>query len=349
VSEPTIATPRGTPLRLENMRLVPPAQKEQDIVAQIPVDAAPFFDIEIDAPGKNTINAGGIVSVDVSGSARVTGSLGRPSVQGDFLTEGGALQYLLGRFTIDKGGRVTLVYRGNSGYVDFDENDPVTARTTAYLRPGESLQTGTQSRGGPPIASTQPSTEGRGTRYKITTELAGRFAFGASATPSSNTFKISPSSDPPLTPTEIYSLLLPRAQLASAASGDFSRFSQDIANNIINNSVIPGLFTPIEDRLASTFGLEQFSVDYSTSAPITFTLLKRLPDPLERFLITYTRSVQSGGGTRAGGQVPYTAGLLFELYQLRSRPDKPVPRIQFGVFTNEQQDLSGNLRATIAY
>ncbi|MBC7804884.1 MAG: translocation/assembly module TamB domain-containing protein [Akkermansiaceae bacterium] len=348
VSGPTIATPSDMPLQVQNVRIVPPGQAEQTDSVAIPVPAPPYFNIEIDAPGKNTIAVGGIVSVDVSGTASLDGSLGRPSLRGDFLTQGGALQYFLGRFTLDKGGAVSLNYLGNTGNVEFSSSNPVTARTTAYLRPGASLNAESQTRGGLPIASTQPSIDGRGTRYKITAQLGGRFNFGANVDPANNSFKITPSSDPPLTPSQIYALLVPSSQLASAASGNFEEAGKQLLETALNQGVIPGLFSPIEQRLANSFGLEQFTVDYSPSAPLTVNLLKRLPDPLDRFLVSYTRTLQNNG-VRSGGPVPFTAGFLFELYELRVQPNQPIPRISFGLFTNEQQDFTGNLRATIIY
>lgn len=348
IATPLIATPAGEPLRLTNLRLIPPGGQDSKDASPIVADAGPRFAIEIDAPGKNTIAVGGLVSIDVSGTATLNGSLGRPSLRGNFLTQGGALQYFLGRFTLDKGGAVSLNYLGNTGNVEFSESNPVTARTTAYLLPGNTLDGESTTRGGLPIASAQPTVDGRGTRYKVTAQLAGRINFGANANPANNTFKPIFSSEPQLTPSQIYALLIPRSQLAGVASGNFQEATSQLLNTVLNQSVIPGLFAPIEQQLANTFGLEQFSVDYSPTAPLTINLLKRLPDPLDRFLVSYTRSVQTSG-VRSGGPVPYTAGVLFELYELRVKPNQPIPRIQFGLFTNEQQDLTGNLRATIIY
>ncbi|MBC8135642.1 MAG: translocation/assembly module TamB domain-containing protein [Fibrella sp.] len=348
VATPLIATPAGEPLRVTNLRLIPPGSQPENDAAPVVADAGPRFAIEIDAPGKNTIALAGLVSIDLSGTASLGGSLGRPSLQSSFLTQGGVLQYFLGRFTLDKGGAVSVNYLGNTGNVEFSESNPVTARTTAYLLPGNSLDGTSQTRGGLPIASARPTADGRGTRYRITAQLAGRFNFGANANPENNTFKPIFTSEPQLSESQIYALLVPRSQLAGVASGNFQQATGQLLNTVLNQSVIPGLFSPIEQRLADTFGLEQFSVDYSPSAPLTINLLKRLPDPLDRFLVSYTRSVQTSG-VRSGGPVPFTAGLLFELYELRVRANQPIPRISFGLFTNEQQDVTGNLRATILY
>ncbi len=348
IATPLIATPPGEPLRLTNLRLIPPGTQPDNDVVPVVADAGPRFAIEIDAPGKNTVALAGLVSIDVAGTASLKGSLGRPSLRGDFQTQGGVLQYFLGRFTLDKGGDVSLNYLGNTGSVEFSDSHRVTARTTAYLRPGESLSGDSQMRGRVPVGSARPTADGRGTRYRITAQLAGKINFGANAKPENNSFKIIPSSDPPLTESQIYALLVPRSQLEGVASGNFQAATGQLLDTILTQSVIPGLFSPIEQRLADTFGLEQFSVDYSPTAPLTINLLKRLPDPLDRFLVSYTRSVQTSG-VRAGGPVPFTAGLLFELYELRVRPNQPIPRISFGLFTNEQQDFTGNLRATILY
>ncbi|MBC8143121.1 MAG: translocation/assembly module TamB domain-containing protein [Armatimonadetes bacterium] len=344
IAAPLIATPAGQPLVVTKTRIVPPGTASSNDQPTVPVDSGPRFNIEIDAPGKNNISIPLVASVDVSGSATITGNAGRPAVRGRFVTEGGVLQYYIGRFTVDKGGAATLNFVADRGDVTFDN---VVARTTAYLRPGASLSGVTQRRGEPPIAASQPGLDGAGTRYKITARLDTKLFFGVGEEDRNGSFKLNMTSDPALAPAQIYALLVPQATLADAASGDLTKAGRELLTTALQQSVLPGLFAPLEQGLANTFGLEQFSLDYSPSSPLNITLLKRLPDPLQRFVVQYTRSLQTN--SRTNTQPPYTVGLLYELYELRTKPGQPIPRLQFGFFTDEQRTFSGSLRATILY
>lgn len=344
VSTPLIATPVGQPLTVTKTRLVPPGAGGNDKQRTGSAPIAARFNIEVVAPGKNNLSIPLFASLDVSGSATITGNVGRPVVRGRFVTEGGVLQYYIGRFTVDKGGAATLNFAGDRGDITFDN---VVARTTAYLRPGASLSGATQTRGGLPIAASQPGLDGAGTRYKITARVENKLFFGTGAEDRNGSFKLAMTSDPDLTDTQIYALLVPQATLADAAAGDLTKAGTQLLTTALQQSVLPGLFAPLEQTLANTFGLEQFSLDYSPTSPLNITLLKRLPDPLQRFMVQYTRSVQTN--SRTNTQTPYTVGLLYELYQLRTKPGQPIPRIQFGFFTDEQRTFSGSLRATILY
>jgi len=63
---------------------------------------------------------------------------------------------------------------------------------------------------------------------------------------------------------------------------------------------LPTLLSPIEQSIANTFGLEDFSVDYSPDAPVLVTLSKQL---LPRLTATYTR----GFGARTPGATALVA------------------------------------------
>jgi len=76
----------------------------------------------------------------------------------------------------------------------------------------------------------------------------------------------------------------------------------------ISGIALPALLSPLEDSIASTFGLQDFSVDYSPNAPVEVTLSKELAP---RLTATYQRAF----GARTPGAV--NSILLPPQYQLK--------------------------------
>ena len=87
-------------------------------------------------------------------------------------------------------------------------------------------------------------------------------------------------------------------------------------------------------------------LEYNPNAPLTVRFVKRLPDPLDHFLVEYTRSLQTRAQTTA--IQPYTFRFSYELYQLRQTRGV-LPRLQIGVQLNDQRAFTTFLQGTINY
>jgi hypothetical protein len=362
LSRPLIATAAGQPVRVRDTRVQLPTAEGDTNENRPPFPILPRFDLSGEIVNRATLVGTGLLpfSFDVDGFATVRGQLFDPATQrgaldirGDFETLGGYLQYAFARFTVDKGGAVTLAYQNDGGYIGLDN---VTAKARVYQPRGAVLNADTRlSQGGGggyvPIGTQQPDLNG-GTRYRITATLGGRYPLGdrvpQGQDPAEATnFTISLTSDPFLTDQQIIALIGTKAQLETAARGDIGLALQQGFQQALQSSILPGVFQPFENQVASALGLESFSLDLGSDAP-AFTVLKRLPDPLDRFVIGYTRALRPTSNTSAGSVQPYTISLSYDFKEL-NLANRYRPRLQVGAQTDEQRNFTGYLRALITY
>jgi len=141
-------------------------------------------------------------------------------------------------------------------------------------------------------------------RYKITAHISGLLNV-----PNRLTLDLT-SSPAGLTRQQMLAALVQEdvyLQLARGGGGAEDALKSQLGA-VISGIALPALLSPLEDSIASTFGLQDFSVDYSPNAPVEVTLSKELAP---RLTATYQRAF----GARTPGAV--NSILLPPQYQLK--------------------------------
>jgi|GEM_PF-5612296 Uncharacterized protein conserved in bacteria len=326
---PKLTTPR--PIRVADTRVQLPTRPGPDPSERRLGLVNPEFDMTVVIADKASIQTAGALrlSIDLGGRLSVAGTLADPVADGRFRTLGGYLQYATAYFRIQKDGEVEFRYQGQQANITFDDVVATTpSRVTRMAEDNPRLRE----------------------RYKVTATLNGPLALGEDVDRQTEDAAklLSFTSDPPLPESEIIALIGNQQQIEAVARGDVNLALRSGFEQVLQSSVLPGLFAPLGERLAFSLGLEEFGVDYAPDAPVTVRLSKRLPDPLDAFLLSYSRSLNSGG-LSAGEPLPFSVSLLYEFYEVRGAGRRYVPRISVGISTNEQRDHAGFLRATVNY
>lgn len=375
---PRIATPTGQPLVLTDTVLRVPAAAAPLAAPGLAPPINPSFDVQISVPQKAAVTNPTLFRFEATGGATAQGRLFRevspedsgltPEQQRAFLrangpralvgvpdysvlatlrTVGGYILLPTARFTVKKDGVVNLRYGNVVNPGVSVEN--IAAKTRVYASQGVASNIGgfgqTNSGGALAVTTQRPATV-PSQPYDVTITLNGSLDLlnEGSDLRGSNT-RIAFTSDPPLPEAQIVALLLPQ-QLNQIGKGSTNQVFQSFATQALTASYLPQALSPITSTVASTFGLEDFTVNYNPDAPLQIRILKRLPDPFERFLVDVSRTF----GTRNQPNVvqPYLFGVSYELYQF-SGSQRYLPRLRLGFESNEQRTLTYFLRGSVSY
>jgi hypothetical protein len=257
------------------------------------------------------------------GNMTIQGSLDRPDVRGHIAIQGGRFAFPTAVFTIVPGGTVDLVYNppdeiAERVYITATTSVDISQATLASNMPAAGVTMPAYSTTGE-YSVLQPTTGGH---YQITVTIQGLLN-------APNQLQLSFTSNPPgLLPQQIYAALGGQQALNNLAGGNVQLALQQEASQVFTSYAVPTLLSPVETGIAQTFGLENFSIDYSPLAPVAVTLTKKV-GPREE--LTYMQLVTA----RQPGVVAST--LRPPEYQIKLNYDITD---QFGLYvsTDDQQD-----------
>lgn len=172
-------------------------------------------------------------------------------------------------------------------------------------------------------------------RYKITAHISGLLNV-----PDKFTLDLT-SSPPGLTRQQMLAALVQEDAYLRLTRGGGS--AEDALKTQLSAAfstvALPTLLSPIEQSIANTFGLEDFSVDYSPDAPVLVTLSKQL---LPRLTATYTRGfgARTPGATALAVAPPqYTLKLGYGFSS----------HFQFSVSTDDQRNNTAALEGIFGF
>lgn len=329
LAQPTIQTRDGNPLVLDDAVLQMPTRQSTGDPTARDYPMNPVFAIDVAIGNKAVIaSAGNTYRVETDGGGSIGGTLSDPVVRATLQVLGGYFRLPTALFRVQRGGTVTLALRPPQEPIiqvaDF------VARTTLYTRAGIAPTLGVRASQGI-FASADRPVAGGATSYRITARLDGPLL-------NLDPRNLELESDPPLERSQIFSLIGSEQQIALAASGDVERALALQFSQVVNSSLVPTLLSPIETSVASALGLEEFGLEYNLDVPLTLRFVKRFPDPFERFLIAFTRSV-GARSSNPGFPQPYNLRLYYEL----------GPRLQIGISTDEQREQTVFLRGSLSF
>ncbi len=347
-----ISTPPGQPILLANTYVQLPTRTAPETEGGDVPAINPTLDVAVDFGKGATLASAGTFSLQAEGDVTAEGRLFGQSqnalqVQSNLTTTGGYFSYGLGQFRVQRGGDINLRFSTTTG-LGVTVRD-VTAKQKFYNQNANAPSLA--ARASDPTAvfgSTQPPTATRSNGYNITVQVDGPLLLSeqTAGTPGQDGPTLTFSSDPPLSREEILALIGTREQIELAARGNVQQALSLGIRQALASSFVPRLLAPLEGQVATSLGLEEFGVEYNPNAPLTIRFVKRLPDPFDRFLAEYTRSLQTRSQTTA--IQPYTFRLSYELYQLRQTRGV-LPRLQIGVQLNDQRSFTTFLQGTINY
>ena len=348
----TVSTPPREPIRLTNTYVQLPT-RPAPLATKTTVPAVnPSLAIAIDLGKGATIASAGTFSLQAAGDVTANGQLFGQSqnglrVQSSLTTTGGFFSYGIGQFKVQRGGDINLRFSSEAG-LGVTVRD-LTAKRKFY--PRSAAAPTLEARASDPssvFGSTQPPTATRSNGYNITVRVDGPLLLSdqAAGTPGQNGPALTFTSDPYLPRDDILALIGTKDQIELAVKGDFSQAVALGVSQAFTSTYVPRLLAPLEGQVASAFGLEEFGLEYDPNAPLTIRIVKRLPDPFDRFLIDYTRSISTRSQTTA--TQAYVFRLNYELYQLRQTRGV-LPRLQIGVQLNDQRAFTTFLQGTINY
>lgn len=330
LAEPRIATAGGRPLRISDAFFQTPTRQLVGGGPGRPLPVAVAFDVEAVIDRRAILASANTFRIEADGGFQVQGALtgpNLPTVAGGLRVLGGFFRLPTARFVVQRGGQISLSFRPPA-----DPNIAVSnlvARATVYapadVRPTLSVRA---SQGFVP--STTPSATGRSTRYRITAEINGSLL-------DPNGLDLNPTSDPPLEEAQILALLGSQQQIEQATQGNVQGALKGAFSGVLTNSLLPTLLSPLESGVSSLLGLEEFTLEYNPDAPLSVRFVKRLPDPFERYVISYTRSL--GARLAPNEPEPYELRLFYEL----------GTRLQVGASTDEQRETTFFLRGSLSY
>jgi hypothetical protein len=349
----TISTPQNQPIRLSDTYVQLPTRTAPEVKeTTIPV-INPTLAVAVSFEKGATIASAGTFALQAEGDVTANGLLFGQSqnalqVQSTLTTTGGYLSYGLGnQFRVQRGGDINLRFSAKNGL-------SVTVRDLAARQKFYNKNAGAPTlaaRASDPttvFGSTQPPTSTRSNGYTVTVRVDGPLLLSdqAVSTPGQGGPTLTFTSDPYLSRDEILALIGTREQVELAARGNVQQALSLGVQQALTSTFVPRLLAPFEGQVATAFGLEEFGLEYNPNAPLTVRFVKRLPDPLDRFLVDYTRSLQTRAQTTA--IQPYTFRFSYELYQLRQTRGV-LPRLQIGVQLDDQRAFTTFLQGTINY
>ena len=348
----TVSTAPKAPIRITNTYVQLPTRTAPVATKTTVPSINPSLDVAIDLGQGATIASPGTFSLQAAGDVTANGQLFGQSqnglrVQSSLTTTGGFFSYGIGQFKVQRGGDINLRFSSEAGLGVTVK--AVTAKRKFY--PRNAATPTLAARASDPssvFGSTQPPTSTRSNGYNITVQVDGPLLLSdqAVSTPGQNGPTLTFSSDPYLPRDDILALIGTKDQIELAVKGDFSQAVALGVSQAFTSTYVPRLLAPLEGQVASAFGLEEFGLEYDPNAPLTIRIVKRLPDPFDRFLIDYTRSISTRSQTTTGQA--YVFRLNYELYQLRQTRGV-LPRLQIGVQLDDQRAFTTFLQGTINY
>ncbi len=338
LEQPVIATRRGAPLVVADAQFQTPTQEAPENRGGGTYPVNPRFDVALSIERRAAITSQNTFRIEAGGALDIAGTLAAPNIRGSLDVLGGFFRLPTARFVIQRGGEIDLAFR--------PPDEPLfrvsglVARTTLYPLSGVTPSLGVRANQGMFASATPPST-GRSTRYRITAVVDGSLVKrlpGGESEVRLDPEDLDLSSDPPLDERQIVALIGSEQQIARAIGGDVQGALSQTFTQVLNSSLVPSLLSPLERSVASAFGLEEFALEYNPDAPLTLRLVRRFPDPFERFVVSYTRGL-GRTGLGPGVPEPYDLRLLYEL----------GPRLQIGVSADEQRDYVFFLSGSLSY
>jgi hypothetical protein len=248
----------------------------------------PRFDISV-ALGKNVTVTNSLMAASLTTSGgqpiKLTGLLSAPKLAGSLVIESGKLTFPTARFTIARGGRVDVRYPGVTASEDGKAGLEVAVNLTAtsYV--------------------TATSVTGVRRRYRVTVEARGPLLERPSESedPTAGRLKLTYRTEPP-------DLALSQAGVAQrvtallggqeAIQAVFSRQGNvggvlmGQAVDYLGGALLPDVFGEL--GLGRTLGLQEFSVDYSSTGAFVLRMSRELFGPFD---IAYWRRVAGGKET----------------------------------------------------
>ena len=326
---------------------------------------SPSFDnIPIIVDGKAIVADQGTYRFEANGSAYINGKFAPNGAGGTGLdvsatlnTVGGYFQLPTFRFSVEKGGTITLRYGGvNSGVI----TNNVVAKTKIYAPAGTNISSYARSAQGGPIGSSLSSPLSTTTRYDVTMTLNGPLNIlstdGATTAPAQSAtsltnqqseLQITFTSDPALSKDQIIALLGTQQQADLARQGQVDAAFRSFASQALYSGLVPRYLAPITEGIQSTLGLSDLRIDYNPDGTSNIFVAKQLKDPFERFVLELQQTIQTRS-SQLTSQQPYLLSLNYELFRLK--PNSRIqPRMRVGVSQNEQRAVTYFLRGTIAY
>jgi autotransporter translocation and assembly factor TamB len=201
----------------------------------------------------------------MEGALSITGSLQQPAMTGVFNIARGSLNLPTARLRISPESTILLSYP-----VENREGE-ITARLDL------NLQTTTH------VVATDFT--GDPQRYLVTLTIRGPLD-------DPENFTMTASSDPPgLSERRILALLGRGSALEALATGRSpSEVFREQLSDVVTGQLLPTLLDPLEIGIATTFGLEQFVLDYNPLSPLSIYLVKNLWDGVG---VSYRRTFSS--------------------------------------------------------
>ena len=352
--KPSIITPvDGAPIKITEAEIRPPTVTKEQTPKKEDGAFQPSLDMLISLPEKTVLvsssyrfEAKGYRDFTVKGNPLASTTSSNPlSFTAELVTIGGFFQLPTTRFKVARGGRINVRYGGiTSGIVLTD----VSASSKVSLRRGVSL--GTTAGRDALTSNSDPTTPV--SRYDITLTLNGPVSiFEDNTAPQGvngrdQSLQIKFTSDPYLPQEQILSLVGAQNALQAAQQGQLEGAAKGLVEQALRSSYFPGLVSQLTGGVAETLGLDDLTVDYNFDDQLRLRVLKRLPDPFERFIVDYSRTFQQRATPNQ--LAPYTFSFSYELYQF-SANYKIQPRLSLGFQTNEQRNYTYFLRGTVSY
>ena len=334
---PTISTPVNSPLQLTDATGTIPSAQAQAGTSTGP----PLFDpnlnlvVLLGGGGKTITVSNALLRADADGEVSLTGRLSDPQLAAHLAIARG--QFILPPATRLKfvrspeGNLVSVKYptpdpqTGAAGlrtYVDLtaEASVSISQAQLAAFRPAVSTGVGGEA---VPVGNTATTTSAfnQAQRYTVTAHIHGVL--------NDPNLQIDLTSSPAgLSRQDMLVALTGVSSLPGLFGSDAQSALQTELAYALTSVGLPMLLTPLENSIASTFGLTDFDVAYSPDSPVLVTLSKQLAPRLE---VTYIRSFgASAPGTVNSVTMPpqYTLKLGYGL----------THRLQVSVSTDDQRN-----------
>lgn len=334
---PRVATTGATPLLIsEAVLTLPGATGAQGTSSTAPA-FNPQFDLHMDIGGKGkTISVrSALLQADANGDLAVGGDLSQPELIGHFSVYKGyfnlppstRLRFIRPVGTVDLTYPVSLPSPLGGDQPGMETRVDLTAQANVSVSPNvlaANTSAVQNSFGGP---ASQGFLAGgsldRPRRYTIKAHI-----YGLLSVPDRLNIDLE-SSPGGLQRSQMLAALVPAGTLGSLFGGGTGaqRGLEEEFKNALNAVAIPTLLQPFETQIANTFGLSDFSVDYSPNGTLV-TLIRPITPRLEA---TYIRSV----GSRTPG--PVNSLLSTPQYTLKLGYGL-TDRLQFSLSTDDQRN-----------
>ena len=342
---PLIATPAGNPLLVSNATIGIPSAQPAAGPGSGPIPVDPRFDIhvQLEKPGKTIVAKTGLLRADANGDLSLGGSLSSPKLAAHLNVYKG--QFILPPSTrltfIKPVGIVDLLYpstdSSGSGEKVLQKRVDLYAQAGVSISPSmlavnQSYATGGFS--GAAAAQSNPNYD-RPQRYTITAHIYGLLD-------DPDRLQIDLDSSPGgLSRSQMLAALGSQGAFMGLLAGSNSAetaIKQQMGQALASIGV-PMLLEPLEDRLATAFGLSSVVVDYSPDTQSLITLTKPLGHRLE---LSYSQmfGARSTGAVNALVAPPaYTLKLGYSL----------TNRLQMSISTDDQNNQTLALEGVFGF